>query len=84
MTIIYTVQKLTAEIEAATPRELDDGIELCAQIADDQSYRPTERLVVRGIANLLRLYKRKYATVRQYASKSEQRRVEHQIRSKRP
>ena len=73
---------LAEAIIYTTPGQLDEAIQSCADIAGDQTFRPDKRLLFRGFANLLRLYRRKYAIRETFASKSEQRRVEHQRRSK--
>ena len=114
---------LAQAIIKATPAQLDAAIKDCAEVVSCQTYKPTRRLLFRGFANLLRLYRRKYGIKetlqplerwvhihgkwvhigvqgddlyidgalnpptsiqerRQFASKSEQRRIDHQRRSK--
>lgn len=73
---------LSDAIQSATPLDIARAIKSCDEIANSDkgighTWNPETRLLFRGFANLLRLYKRKYGK-REFASMAEMRRAEAQ------
>ena len=78
MGIESDLEFLARDIEHAELRELELAAQFFANQANGTSFSPARRLIYKAFANFLKLYIRKYGRVRTFASKSEQRRVEHQ------
>ena len=52
---------LADAIQNASPEDLENAIKSCSEVAGSATYRAATRLLFKCFANMLRLYKRKYA-----------------------
>lgn len=78
MSIESNAKYLIDAVASAQPGDLNSAAVLFNIMGQNQGLPPSKRLLYKGLSNLLGLYLRKYGRVRTFASKSEQRRIEHQ------